>query len=132
VLSLDLDGPAIVQGLDERLGQVFRNLVDNAISFSPERGTVHIRAVRADSLVRVTIDDQGPGIATENLDKVFDRFFTERPPEHGFGRNSGLGLAIAKQIVESHAGRIRAENRTDDGGGVTGARFVVEIPLAGS
>jgi two-component system sensor histidine kinase ChvG len=126
VLSLDLDRPAIVQGLDERLGQVFRNLVDNAVSFSPDRGTVHVSARRTDHVLRVTVDDEGPGIAPENLDKVFNRFFTERPAEHGFGRNSGLGLAIARQIVESHGGRVWAENRAD----AAGARFVVELPLA--
>jgi two-component system sensor histidine kinase ChvG len=130
VLSLDLDRPAIVPGMDERLGQVFRNLVDNALSFSPEKGTVHVRALRGENTLCVLIDDEGPGIAPENLDKVFDRFFTERPPEHGFGRNSGLGLAIAKQIVERHGGRIRGENRLSAEGNVTGARFVVELPLA--
>jgi two-component system sensor histidine kinase ChvG len=132
VLSLDLDRPAIVPGMDERLGQVFRNLVDNAISFSPDNGTVHVSARSGDRVLCVIIEDEGPGIAPENIDKVFDRFFTERPPEHGFGRNSGLGLAIAKQIVERHGGRIRAENRTAEDGGVAGARFLVELPLAGT
>jgi len=130
VLSLDLEAPAIVQGLDERIGQVFRNLVDNAMSFSPDGGMVHLAASRVDRAVRVVIDDEGPGIAPENLESVFNRFFTERPAEHGFGRNSGLGLAIARQIVESHGGRIWAENRTDAEGAVIGARFVVDLPLA--
>ena len=129
VLTLDLERPPIVQGLDERLGQVFRNLVDNALSFSPDGGTVHLRAMRRDGVLRVMVDDEGPGIAPENIDKVFNRFFTERPAEHGFGRNSGLGLAIARQIVESHGGQIWAENRIGDDGNVAGARFVVELPL---
>lgn len=130
VLSLDLDRPAIVQGLDERLGQVFRNLVDNAMSFSPPNGTVTISAKRNDGMVRITVDDEGPGIPPENIDKVFNRFFTERPAEHGFGKNSGLGLAIAKQIVESHGGRIWAENCRNDAGEQCGARFVVELPVS--
>ena len=130
VISVDHDRPMIVQGLDQRLGQVFRNLVDNAISFSPERGTVHVNATVRDGILRVLVDDQGPGIPPDNMDKVFNRFYTERPAEHGFGRNSGLGLAIARQIVESHGGRIWAENRMSDDGGVAGARFIVELPLA--
>ena len=121
---------AVVQGLDERLGQVFRNLIDNAISFSPDNGTVRVSARILGTYVRASIEDEGPGIPDDDLERVFERFYTERPPEHGFGKNSGLGLAIARQIVVSHGGRIWAENRRDTRNNRKGARFVADLPLA--
>ena len=127
-VTLDLDVPPdniIVMGRDERLGQVFRNLIDNAVSFSPDGGTVAIAAQVLGGRARVTVEDEGPGIPPENLETIFRRFYTERPTEHGFGKNSGLGLSIARQIVEGIGGTIWAENRA----GGTGARFVVELPL---
>jgi two-component system, OmpR family, sensor histidine kinase ChvG len=131
-LSLQREGskPAIVQGLDERLGQVFRNLIDNAISFSPEGATVRILLSTAGPFLTLTVEDEGPGIPTNDLERVFDRFFTARPPEHGFGKNSGLGLAIARQIVVSHGGRIWVDNKRNAEGKKCGARFVIELPLA--
>ena len=130
--TLDLAGRtrAIVPGLDERIGQVFRNLIDNAISFSPAGGEVRVTADVLDGNLLARVEDGGPGIPADNLEHVFDRFYTERPADHGFGKNSGLGLAIARQIVASHGGRIWAENRMDDSGKRLGARFVVELPLA--
>jgi two-component system, OmpR family, sensor histidine kinase ChvG len=128
----DLTKGAIVQGMDERLGQVFRNLIDNAISFSPDDGRVRVTAQVNGGLVRAMIEDDGPGIPEDNIERIFDRFYTERPVEHGFGKNSGLGLAIARQIIASHNGRVWAENRTDVQGKRIGARFVVELPLARS
>jgi two-component system sensor histidine kinase ChvG len=116
-------GSAMVHGLDDRLGQVFRNLIDNAISFSPDNGRVRVIVVPSEREVRAYVEDEGPGIPPDDLEKVFNRFYTERPPEHGFGRNSGLGLAIARQIVESHHGRIWAENKETHG-----ARFIVLLP----
>ena len=121
--------PAIVQGLDERLGQVFRNLIDNAVSFSPENGVVLVSVANTRSAVRATIEDQGPGIPTADIDRIFSRFFTSRPAEHGFGKNSGLGLAIARQIVANHGGRIWADNLRNAEGKKHGARFTVELPL---
>jgi two-component system sensor histidine kinase ChvG len=126
-LKLDLPKDATVIGRDERLGQVIRNLIDNAASFAPDGSTVTITARAEDGLARITVDDSGPGIPPDNLENIFERFYTERPTEHGFGKNSGLGLSIARQIVISTGGRIWAENR--EGGG---ARFVVELPLARS
>src|SRR5262245_21306950 len=123
---------AMVQGMDERLGQVFRNLIDNAISFSPDGGRVRVAAQVNGGLVRAIVEDDGPGIPDDNLERIFDRFYTERPSEHGFGKNSGLGLAIARQIIANHGGRIWAENRTDMHGSRRGARFSVELPLARS
>jgi two-component system sensor histidine kinase ChvG len=129
-IARDSAKAAVVQGMDERLGQVFRNLIDNAISFSPDGGRVRVAAHLNGGLVRAIVEDDGPGVPEDNLERIFDRFYTERPVEHGFGKNSGLGLAIARQIIASHGGRIWAENRTDVQGNRIGARFTVELPLA--
>lgn len=129
-LTLALPPRAMVLGQDERLGQIFRNLIDNAVSFSPDGGVVTIVAERQDGRVRIRVEDEGPGIPPENLETIFNRFYTERPYDQGFGRNSGLGLSIARQIAEGLGGRIWAENRNFDEGR-TGARFIVELPLAG-
>jgi two-component system sensor histidine kinase ChvG len=123
-LDLQLPPQAWVLGRDERLGQVFRNLIDNAVSFSPKGGAVSIAASAETGRARVSVEDNGPGVPPENLETIFERFYTERPNDH-FGKNSGLGLSIARQITESTGGRVWAENR--EGGG---ARFVVELPLA--
>ena len=121
---------AIVFGQAGPLGQVFRNLIDNARSFSPAEGrvTVSIELVRAkdSQIVRATVEDEGPGIPPENLETIFERFYTQRPKGTAFGGNSGLGLSIARQIVSAHSGRIYAQNRT----GEPGARLIVELPLA--
>src|SRR5690349_5952420 len=117
-----------VPGHDSRLGQVISNLVDNARSFSPPGGNVRITCRRIKGEVEILVDDDGPGIRPEALDKIFERFYTDRP-EQGFGQNSGLGLSISKQIVEAHGGTIHVENRM---GGqpsrVLGARFIVRLP----
>jgi two-component system sensor histidine kinase ChvG len=122
----------IVFGQEGPLGQVFRNLIDNARSFSPEGGRVLISAAvardKTSGWVRATVEDEGPGIPAENLETIFERFYTQRPKGTAFGGNSGLGLSIARQIVTAHRGRIRAENLV---GGRAGARLIVEIPLAG-
>ena len=99
-----------VPGHNSRLGQVISNLVDNARSFSPPGGTVRITCRRLKGEVEILVDDDGPGIRPEALDKIFERFYTDRP-EQGFGQNSGLGLSISKQIIEAHGGMIRVENR---------------------
>jgi len=121
-----------VLGNDSRLGQVINNLIDNALSFSPPDGTVRIHAWREPTRVVVTIDDDGPGIRAENVESIFERFYTDRPEGDQFGQNSGLGLAITRQIVEAHRGTIKAENRRaadgPNGGRVEGARFTVILP----
>ncbi len=131
-VDLSLAGDDIrVLGRDGPLGQVFRNLIDNARSFSPEGGVVRVTAARSEvdpKTAMVTVDDDGPGIPPENLETVFKRFYTSRPKGTAFGANSGLGLSIVRQIVEAHGGRVQALNRTDAGGATAGARFVVELP----
>lgn len=111
----------IVKGFNNRLGQIMRNLIDNALSFSPEDAVVRVTAQRTPDHVQIIVEDEGPGIQPESLDKIFDRFHTDRPG--AFGRHSGLGLSISRQIVEAHDGAIRAENRK-----AGGARFIVELP----
>jgi two-component system, OmpR family, sensor histidine kinase ChvG len=133
-VTLTCEGDArtlTVPGHESCLEQVFGNLIDNARSFSPEGGTVRIACRRRRDQVTIVVDDDGPGIRPDALEKIFDRFYTDRPNQ-SFGQNSGLGLSISRQIVEAHGGRIRAENRVAaDAGGeprVLGARFVIRLP----
>jgi two-component system sensor histidine kinase ChvG len=114
--------PATVRGSPERLGQVFDNLVANAVSFATEGTGIEVRIDGDTGGCRVIVDDRGPGLPESHLERIFDRFFTYRPAE-GRGDHVGLGLAIARQIVESYGGSISASNR--DGGG---ARFEVRLP----
>jgi len=120
-----------VLGIEGRLVQVFRNLIDNAISFSPPGGTIRIAAQAPAGRVVVTVEDDGPGIPDGKLEAIFERFYSERPAGEKFGTHSGLGLSISKQIIETHRGRIAAENRRgEDGRVVIGARFTVSLPAA--
>ena len=118
----------VVDGLESRLGQVLRNLISNAVSFSPPRGTIRLEAARSGDEVRVSVSDDGPGIPTGKLEAIFDRFYSERPAGEKYGTHSGLGLSISKQIAEAHGGRVSAENRVDGDRRVCGARFVVALP----
>jgi two-component system, OmpR family, sensor histidine kinase ChvG len=125
-------GGFFVPGRDSRLGQVINNLLDNARSFSPPAGTVRVTCRRLRAEVEITVDDDGPGINPDAMEKIFERFYTDRPHQ-GFGQNSGLGLSISLQIVEAHGGRLWAENRIATAGAgeeprVLGARFVVRLP----
>jgi two-component system sensor histidine kinase ChvG len=103
----------VVTGHDSRLSQVIINLIDNAISFSPKGGSIFVSAkrVKKRAEIEIFVEDEGPGISAENLNKIFDRFYTDRPGAEEFGQNSGLGLNISQQIVKAHGGRIWAENR---------------------
>ena len=125
--------PIRIIGRDGPLGQVFRNLIDNARSFSPAGGEVRLVLRRdptdPDLPIRVIVDDDGPGIPAENLETVFERFYTSRPRGTAFGANSGLGLSIVRQIVEAHGGHVQASNRTAADGTVEGARFEVALPV---
>ena len=128
-------------GHDSRLSQVIVNLLDNAISFSPPGGRVSVKAKRVGNEIQIAVEDEGPGIPPENLERIFERFYTDRPQE-SFGQNSGLGLNISRQIVVAHGGRLWAENRLHEGDGARGrsvgaaerksggARFVIRLPAA--
>ncbi|HUZ72180.1 MAG TPA: stimulus-sensing domain-containing protein [Stellaceae bacterium] len=118
-----------VLGIEGRIVQVFRNLIANAVSFSPPGGVIRIAAQRRGDRVEVTIADDGPGIPEGKLHAIFERFYSERPVGEKFGTHSGLGLSISRQIVETHRGTIAAENRRDNEGRVIGACFTVRLPV---
>ncbi len=141
-----MDSDYLVVGHDGRLGQVITNLVDNAISFSPEKGIVTVHARRRGQFVEISVTDEGPGIPEDRLEEIFARFYSDRPEtDQKRGKNSGLGLSISREIVMAHNGRIFAENvfteedTAESGTGTkvatsrrapTGARFRVQLPLA--
>lgn len=118
-------GTAVVNGHESRLAQVFANLIDNAVSFSPEGGLVAVALSTDAEHITVTVTDEGRGI-TGDFGKIFQRFYTDRPETESFGDHSGLGLSISRQIVEAHKGTIRAANRSDR----TGAVFTIVLPRA--
>jgi two-component system, OmpR family, sensor histidine kinase ChvG len=135
-VEIRFEGPAVdtfsVPGHDSRLGQVISNLLVNAQSFSTPGGKVRIVCRRLKSSIEILVDDDGPGIEPDALERIFERFYTDRPHQ-GFGQNSGLGLSISKQIVEAHSGKIWAENRIGPINAegeipVHGARFVIRLP----
>ncbi len=134
-VTLRFDGAGMrafqVPGHDSRLGQVVDNLIENARSFSPHGGSVRVACRRTKNQIEICVDDDGPGVRPDAVDKIFERFYTDRPHQ-GFGQNSGLGLSISKQIVDAHGGTIWVENRTiteaDGTPKITGARFIVRLP----
>ncbi len=128
----EVEAPFMIFGHDSRLGQVINNLLDNARSFSPPDAKVRVALRRVRGEVEMIVEDEGPGIPQDALERIFERFYTDRP-EQGFGQNSGLGLSISRQIVQAHRGTIQAENRpgpADEEGEPTvrGARFIVRLP----
>ena len=128
-LLIDDDGgDLVVKGREGPLSQVISNLVENARSFSPTDGVVSITARHQADVVVITIEDDGPGLPADKLEKIFERFYSDRPKGTQFGNNSGLGLSIVKQIVETHRGEVYAENRVRNGN-IVGARFVVRLPF---
>jgi two-component system sensor histidine kinase ChvG len=118
-------GAAVINGHESRLAQVFANLIDNAVSFSPEGGVVRVALATDAEQITVTVTDEGRGI-TGDFGKIFQRFYTDRPDTESFGDHSGLGLSISRQIAEAHKGTIRARNREDRSGAV----FTVVLPRA--
>jgi two-component system, OmpR family, sensor histidine kinase ChvG len=132
-------GAFTITGDEGRLGQVLTNLIDNAISFSPEKGTVTVRAHTKPGSVEILIEDEGPGIPEDRLAIIFDRFYSDRPEtDSSRGKNSGLGLSISREIALAHGGEIIAENRyaagakNSPGAKPIGARFIVRLPVAKS
>ena len=123
---------AKVHGVEVRLGQVFRNLIANARSFSPPEGRMELRVARVEDRIVITIEDEGPGIPPGKEDAIFDRFYSERPEGEKYGGHSGLGLSISRQIVTAHGGTLVAENRLAPDRTVIGARFIASLPAASS
>lgn len=119
-----------VPGHDLRLGQIITNLIENARSFVPmENGQIHVRLTRNRHHCIVIVEDNGPGIQAEDIERIFERFYTDRPDGEDFGQNSGLGLSISRQIAEAHQGTLRAENiSASEGGKPGGARFILTLP----
>ena len=129
--SANAKSPFIVTGHYSRLGQVLTNVIENACSFSPTGGEVRVSLGRIGPDIEIVIEDDGPGIPAHALEKVFQRFYTDRP-EQGFGQNSGLGLSISRQIIAAHHGRIWAENRYaqsphEPDAMPIGARFIIRL-----
>lgn len=118
---------AVVLGRPDRLARAIDNIIDNAIGFSPPGGLVEIAAARVGDMVRIRIDDEGPGVPNEAREAIFNRFHSVRPEGENFGRHSGLGLAIARAIVEGHDGEIDVQDRDD---APSGARFTICLPAA--
>ena len=125
-------GAFTAKGLEGRIAQVIANLLGNALTFAPDNSVISVTGRGAPTgEITVIIQDQGPGIPPENLDSIFERFYSERPDGEDFGNHSGLGLSISRQIIEAHGGKIWAENvqDPDDPGQRLGARFIIELPV---
>lgn len=121
----------IVNGHDLRIGQIITNLIENARSFvSQDGGRIVVHLLRQKDRCIVRVEDNGPGIQAEDIDRIFERFYTDRPASEGFGQNSGLGLSISRQIAEAHGGTLKADNILDKYGVISGARFSLSLPAA--
>lgn len=126
-LEVNPDERYMVLGGEGRIGQVMRNLLENAASFSPPGGVITVSVTRQGKETQVIIDDEGPGVPEENLETIFERFYTERPQGEAFGRHSGLGLSISRQIMEAYGGSLTAGNRRGHDGKILGARFILKL-----
>ncbi|WFS00709.1 sensor histidine kinase [Rhizobium tumorigenes] len=124
----------LINGHELRISQIITNLIENARSFVPaDGGKIAVRLSRTRTRCLVHIEDNGPGIQAEDIDRIFERFYTDRPEAEGFGQNSGLGLSISRQIAEAHNGSLRAENIIDSESGKSrGARFILSLPAEAS
>ncbi|CAI3939769.1 K+-sensing histidine kinase KdpD (KdpD) (PDB:2KSF) [Commensalibacter communis] len=117
-----------VLAVEDRLVQVLRNLIGNAISFSPPNGQITLSVKALKDKVELSVSDQGPGVPENKLNSIFERFYTERPEGENFGQHSGLGLSICRQIIVALRGTIQAQNIHDEQRKVIGARFVISLP----
>ena len=125
-----VDDPILIQGIEERLLQVFRNLINNAISFSPDNGVILLIICLDDLSIKIYVEDDGPGLKPGSETIIFNRFYKERPDGEKFGIHSGLGLSISKQIVRAHGGDVWAKNIQNTTGKILGARFIIELSKA--
>jgi two-component system sensor histidine kinase ChvG len=123
-------GELIIFGLEDRIVQVFRNLIGNAVSFSPDNASITLRVSTEEALVKICVEDEGPGLTPGTEESIFDRFYQERPDREKFGTHSGLGLSISKQIIDVHGGEISAQNSLNEAAEITGACFIVRLPQA--
>ena len=123
------DGPWVVRCVEDRIGQVMRNLLANAVSFSPPRGHITVGLRQAGTNVEMSVEDEGPGVPEEKREAVFTRFYSQRPEAEPFGTHSGLGLPISRQIAEAHGGTLAVENQRGADGAVQGARFTLTLPV---
>jgi two-component system sensor histidine kinase ChvG len=131
-VSIEILGepPFRAKAIEDRLVQVFRNLIQNAISFSPQGGRVVMHLSRREADIKIDVIDEGPGLPEGKLEAIFDRFYSERPEGEKFGTHSGLGLSISRQIIKAHGGSVRAVNEYKASGTISGARFIVHLPIA--
>ncbi|PPR80046.1 MAG: Sensor histidine kinase YycG [Alphaproteobacteria bacterium MarineAlpha2_Bin1] len=118
-----------ITGIEDSIGQIIKNLVDNAISFSPKSKPIKLKAWQIKNSIFISCEDEGPGFRFNDMDKIFDRFYTKRSSEESFGKHSGLGLYISKKIAKVHGGQISAKNKKDAVGNIIGAIFILEIPV---
>ena len=120
----------MINGHDLRLGQVVHNLIDNARGFiPPDNGAIKIVLAQKGGFAEITVEDNGPGIREGAFEKIFQRFYTDRPGVEAFGQNSGLGLSISRQIIEAHGGSLNAANAVNASKEITGARFIIRLPV---
>lgn len=126
----DIQGDIFVMGHTGRLEQVFQNILGNALSFSPENGSININVTTDKKRVSIVFEDEGPGIPANKIDSIFDRFYTQRPEHEDYGKHSGLGLSICKQIIIAMGGEIFAENIIDENSTKKGARFTIRLKIA--
>jgi len=129
-LEQEGNGPFTVKGNEGRIVQVLQNLMTNSFSFSPLDGHVTVKIRRNGDWIIVSVEDEGPGIPQGSLEKIFDRFYSERPETEQFGTHSGLGLSISRQIITAHQGFLDAENLKNRDGIIKGACFVVRLPAS--
>ena len=127
--SSELPKDTMISGMETRLAQVFYNLINNAISFSPDHSTISVVVTKNTNMVEMHFNDEGPGIPAGQEGKLFQRFYCERPRAEQFGHHSGLGLSISEKIISGFNGKIYAKNRTDETGRVTGASFIILLPF---